>query len=91
MHNVEDLGALTPKPFALEELGAGEVGFVVANIKRISESRIGDTITDDARPAPGPLLGFEEIKSMVFAGLYPVDSSAYENPLRDAIDKLQPQ
>ena len=87
VYNVEELGVLTPKPVRVEQLAAGEVGFVIANIKRISESRIGDTITDDARPAPGPLPGFEDIKSMVFAGLYPVDSSAYEN-LRDAIDKL---
>ena len=70
VYNVEELGVLTPKPVRVEQLGAGEVGFVVANIKRISESRIGDTITDDSRPAPGPLPGFEEVKSMVFAGLY---------------------
>ncbi|MGA3324140.1 MAG: translation elongation factor 4 [Terriglobia bacterium] len=88
VYNVEELGVLTPKPVRVEQLGPGEVGFVIANIKRISESRIGDTITDDAHPAPGPLPGFEEIKSMVFAGLYPVDSSGYEN-LRDAIDKLR--
>ena len=88
VYNVEELGVLTPKPVHVEQLGAGEVGFVVANIKRIAESRIGDTITDDSRPAGGPLPGFEEIKSMVFAGLYPVDSSGYEN-LRDAIDKLR--
>jgi GTP-binding protein LepA len=88
VYNVEELGVLTPKPVRVERLAAGEVGFVIANIMRISESRIGDTITDDARPAPGPLPGFEDIKSMVFAGLYPVDSSAYEN-LRDAIDKLK--
>ena len=88
VYNVEELGVLTPKPVRVEQLAAGEVGFVIANIKRISESRIGDTITDDARPATGPLPGFEDIKSMVFAGLYPVESSAYEN-LRDAIDKLK--
>ncbi len=88
VYNVEELGVLTPKPVRVEQLGPGEVGFVIANIKRISESRIGDTITDDARPASGPLPGFEEIKSMVFAGLYPVDTSGYEN-LRDAIDKLR--
>jgi GTP-binding protein LepA len=88
VYNVEELGVLTPKPVRVDQLAAGEVGFVIANIKRISESRIGDTITDDARPASGPLPGFEEIKSMVFAGLYPVDTSAYEN-LRDAIDKLK--
>jgi len=88
LYNVEELGVLTPKPVRVDQLAAGEVGFVIANIKRISESRIGDTITDDARPASGPLPGFEEIKSMVFAGLYPVDSSGYEN-LRDAIEKLR--
>ena len=88
VYTVEDLGVLTPKPVPVEELVAGEVGFVIANIKRISESRIGDTITEDARPAAGPLPGFEDIKSMVFAGIYPVESSAYEN-LRDAIDKLR--
>jgi GTP-binding protein LepA len=88
VYNVEELGVLTPKPVRVDELAAGEVGFVIANIKRISESRIGDTITDDARPASGPLPGFEDIKSMVFAGVYPVESSAYEN-LRDAIDKLR--
>ena len=88
VYNVEELGVLTPKPVRIDELSAGEVGFVIANIKKISESRIGDTITDDARPAAGPLPGFEDIKSMVFAGLYPVESSDYEN-LRDAIDKLK--
>jgi len=88
VYNVEELGVLTPKPLRVEQLAAGEVGFVIANIKRISDTRIGDTITDDARPSPGPLPGFEEIKSMVFAGLYPVDSSGYEN-LRDAIEKLR--
>ena len=88
VYNVEELGILSPKPVRVEQLTAGEVGFVIANIKKISESRIGDTITDDARPASGPLPGFEEIKSMVFAGLYPVESSEYEN-LRDAIDKLK--
>jgi GTP-binding protein LepA len=88
VYNVEELGVLTPKPVRVEQLAAGEVGFVIANIKRISESRIGDTITDDTRPASGPLPGFEDIKSMVFAGVYPVESSAYEN-LRDAIDKLR--
>jgi GTP-binding protein LepA len=88
VYNVEELGVLTPKPVRVDQLSAGEVGFVIANIKNISESRIGDTITDDARPAAGPLPGFEDIKSMVFAGLYPVESSDYEN-LRDAIDKLK--
>ncbi|MGD1155718.1 MAG: translation elongation factor 4 [Terriglobia bacterium] len=88
VYNVEELGVLTPKPVRVERLEAGEVGFMIANIKRISDTRIGDTVTDDARPATTPLPGFEEIKPMVFAGLYPVDASGYE-PLRDALEKLR--
>ena len=71
VYTVEELGVLTPKPVRVERLEAGEVGFVIANIKRISDTRIGDTITDDTRPAAAPFPGFEEIKPMVFAGLYP--------------------
>jgi GTP-binding protein LepA len=88
VYTVEDLGVMTPKPVRVENLRAGDVGFMIANIKRIADTRIGDTITDDARPAVAPLPGFEEIKPMVFAGLYPVDASSYE-PLRDALDKLR--
>jgi GTP-binding protein LepA len=88
VYTVEELGVLTPKPLRVEALCAGEVGFVFANIKRISDTRIGDTLTDDERPATVPLPGFEEIKPMVFAGLYPVDASGYE-PLRDALEKLR--
>jgi GTP-binding protein LepA len=84
---VESLGALTPKPVVLEELAAGDVGFIVANIKRVADARVGDTVTEAARPAP-PLPGFEAIKPMVFAGLYPVQAHAYEG-LRDALGKLQ--
>jgi GTP-binding protein LepA len=88
VYNVEELGVLTPKPVPVQSLEAGEVGFVVANIKRVSDTRIGDTITEDQRPASAPLPGFEEIKPMVFAGLYPVEASAYE-VLRDALEKLR--
>ena len=88
VYNVEELGVLTPKPVRVERLEAGEVGFMIANIKRISDTRIGDTVTDDARPATTPLPGFEEIKPLVFAGLYAVDASGYE-PLRDALEKLR--
>ncbi len=88
VYNVEELGVLTPKPVRVEELAAGEVGFMVANIKRVQDTRVGDTITDDARPAAEQLPGFEEVKPMVFAGLYPVDASDYEL-LRDALDKLR--
>jgi GTP-binding protein LepA len=87
VYEVESLGALTPKPVVLEALGAGEVGFVTANIKRVADARVGDTIIEADRPAP-PLPGFEAIKPMVFAGLYPVQAHHYE-ALRDALGKLQ--
>ncbi|HUI40520.1 MAG TPA: translation elongation factor 4 [Terriglobia bacterium] len=88
VYTVEEMGILTPKPVRVEALEAGEVGFIIANIKRVSDTRIGDTITDDQRPAFDPLPGFEEIKPMVFAGLYPVEANAYEL-LRDALEKLR--
>src|SRR2546429_9649941 len=87
VYEVEQLGTLTPKPVALEELEAGDVGFVVANIKRVADARMGDTVTDASRPVPA-LPGFEAIKPMVFAGLFPVLADDYE-PLRDALGKLQ--
>jgi len=87
IYEVENLGALTPKPIVLDELAAGDVGFVIANIKRVADARVGDTIVEADRPA-APLPGFEAIKPMVFAGLYPVLADEYE-PLRDALGKLQ--
>jgi GTP-binding protein LepA len=87
VYEVETLGTLTPKPVALEELEAGDVGFIVANIKRVAEARMGDTVTEASRPAPA-LPGFEAIKPMVFAGMFPVLADEYE-PLRDALGKLQ--
>jgi GTP-binding protein LepA len=87
VYEVESLGALTPKPAVLQELSAGEVGFVIANIKRVADSRVGDTVIEADRPAPA-LPGFEAIKPMVFAGLYPVQAHHYE-ALRDALGKLQ--
>jgi GTP-binding protein LepA len=86
-YEVEQLGTLTPKPVALEELEAGDVGFIVANIKRVADARMGDTVIEVDRPAPA-LPGFEAIKPMVFAGLFPVLADDYE-PLRDALGKLQ--
>jgi len=88
VYTVEELGILTPKPVRVPSLETGEVGFVIANIKRVSDTRIGDTITDHDRPAFDPLPGFEDTKPMVFAGLYPVEASAYE-VLRDALEKLR--
>ncbi len=87
-YTVEDLGVLTPKPIPVTQLRAGEVGYIAANIKQVLDTRIGDTITDDHRPAAEPLPGFEDIKPMVFAGLYPVEATEYEN-LRDALEKLR--
>jgi GTP-binding protein LepA len=85
---VENLGVLTPKPVPIEQLEAGEVGFLIANMKTVSDTKIGDTITDAEHPAIEPLPGFEELKPMVFAGLYTVD--AHEHTiLRDALEKLR--
>jgi GTP-binding protein LepA len=88
VYTIEELGIRTPKPVRVEALHAGEVGFFIANIKRVADTRIGDTVTEHDRPAAEPLPGFEEIKPMVFAGLYPVDASDYEL-LRDALEKLR--
>jgi GTP-binding protein LepA len=78
----------TPKPLIVDGLAAGEVGFVVAGIKKISDTKIGDTLTEEKRPAAEPLPGFKEVKPMVFAGLYPVDADQYAE-LRDALEKLR--
>jgi GTP-binding protein LepA len=86
--DVETLGVLTPKPIEIDELVAGEVGFMVANNKTVSDTKIGDTITDDARPALEPLPGFEELKPMVFAGLYTVEAHEH-TALREALEKLR--
>jgi GTP-binding protein LepA len=88
VHEVEGLGYQSPKPIPCDELAAGEAGFVFANIKTVSDAKIGDTITDALRPAAEPLPGFQEIKPMVFAGLYPVESHEH-GLLRDALEKLR--
>ncbi len=85
---VEGLGYQSPKPVPNEELSAGEVGFLYANIKTISDALIGDTITDAVHPAAAALPGFEPIKPMVFAGLYTCESSEH-GLLRDALEKLR--
>jgi GTP-binding protein LepA len=86
--NVEQVGIITPKFQEVDELSVGEVGFVAAGIKRIADCKIGDTITEDAHPTAEALPGFQEVKPMVFAGLYPTDNAQYEG-LRDALEKLQ--
>ena len=88
MFEVEGLGYQSPKPVPCDELAAGEVGFVFANIKTVSDAKIGDTITSVEAPASEPLPGFEEVKAMVFAGLYPVESHEHGR-LREALEKLR--
>jgi len=87
-YDVEDLGVFSPKAEPRDTLSVGEVGFVIANIKKISDCQIGDTLTDDKTPTTQPFPGFREIKPMVFAGLYPTDAAQYED-LRDAMEKLR--
>jgi GTP-binding protein LepA len=87
-YDVEGLGYQSPKAIPLPELGAGEVGYIYANIKNVADAQIGDTITDALNPAPEALPGFEAIKPMVFAGLYPVESHEH-GLLRDALEKLR--
>ncbi len=87
-YEIDDLGVFSPKAIPAEELSVGEVGFVVANIKRVADAKIGDTITEVARPTTEPFPGFKELKPMVFAGLYPVESHQYSE-LRDALEKLR--
>src|SRR6266705_243617 len=87
-YQVETLGVNRPRPTPIDELAAGEVGFLTASIKAVADVQIGDTVTETARPTTEPFPGYQEIKPMVFAGLYPVDTNQYED-LRDALDKLR--
>ena len=82
------LGVFSPKATEVDELGVGEVGFLVANIKNVGDAKIGDTITETARQTSEPFPGFKELKPMVFAGLYPVESHQYAE-LREALEKLR--
>jgi GTP-binding protein LepA len=85
---IDQIGVFSPKPVPIDDLGPGEVGFVVANIKTVSDAKIGDTITETSRPAAEAFPGFKELKPMVFAGLYPVESHQYSE-LREALEKLR--
>jgi GTP-binding protein LepA len=87
-YEIEQVGVFSPKPTPVDELGAGEVGFLTAGIKRVADAKIGDTITEVARPTAEPFPGFRELKPMVFAGLYPVEGHEYPE-LRDALEKLR--
>ena len=87
-YDVEQVGVFTPKPVQVDELGVGEVGFFTATIKKVSDAKLGDTVTEAARRAVEPFPGFRELKPMVFAGLYPVEGHEYPE-LRDALEKLR--
>ena len=87
-YEIEQVGVFSPKPVDTDALGVGEVGFVIAGIKQVEDARIGDTLTEAARPTSVPFPGFRELKPMVFAGLYPVEGHEYPE-LRDALDKLR--
>jgi GTP-binding protein LepA len=87
-YQVETLGVNRPRPTPIDKLSVGEVGFLTASIKEVADVQIGDTITSSQTPTKEPFPGFQEIKPMVFAGLYPVDTGQYEE-LRDALDKLR--
>ena len=87
-HPCEQVGVFTPKSLPRPQLSAGEVGFVIAGIKELKDAKVGDTITLVNQPAEQPLPGFKEVKPQVFAGLYPVESSEYDQ-LRDSLEKLK--
>lgn len=87
-HEVTELGVSTPKEEKVKELVSGDVGYVCASIKKISDVKIGDTITLDDNPAKEVLPGYKEIKPMVYSGIYPVETNKY-NDLRDALEKLK--
>ena len=87
-HLVDRVGCMRPKIEQLEELAAGEIGFITAQIKEVAQTRVGDTITDAKRPAVQALPGFKEVQSVVFCGLFPVDANDFEK-LRESISKLR--
>jgi GTP-binding protein LepA len=87
-YEVLKIGAFTPHPVEMPEMAAGEVGFIIAGIKVLQDAKVGDTITHLNRCADKPLAGFQEVKPMVYSGLYPIDSGDYD-ALRDAMEKLR--
>lgn len=88
VHKVEEVGLFNPDRRPIKELSAGQVGYVIAGIKTVADTRIGDTITDDDRPAPKPLPGFVEVKPVVFSSIYPVSTDDYPD-LVDALEKYK--
>ncbi len=86
-YEVAEVGVFRPAPEACDALSAGEVGYLICNMKSLSDTRVGDTVTDADNPAPEPLPGYAEVKPVVFSGMYPANATDYEE-LRDALDKL---
>lgn len=86
-HEVEQVGIFSPKAVPVDRLGVGEVGYAIVGLKNVAEAKIGDTVTESSRPTAEAFPGFMELKPMVFAGLYPVESHQYPE-LRDALEKL---
>jgi GTP-binding protein LepA len=87
-YEVQQVGVFTPEMRQVEELSAGQVGYLTASIKRVSDAKVGETITEAARPTVEPFPGYRDAKPMVFAGLYPIEDTDYE-ALRDALEKLR--
>src|SRR6266568_4203385 len=87
-HQIERVGIFSPKGVTVPELGPGEIGFITAGIKTVADCRVGDTITEDRRPADAPLPGFQPVQPVVFCGMFPTDSADYER-LRDGLAKLR--
>jgi len=87
-YEIENVGIFTPKAKDVEELNAGEIGFIITGIKSLSETKVGDTICDPSDPLKKPLSGFKPSKPVVFCGLFPVDSSEYQK-LKDGLAKLK--
>ena len=87
-HTVDKVGVFTPKPLPVTELGPGEIGFITSGIKTVADCKIGDTITEDRRPAAAPLPGFKPLQPVVFCGLFPADAADYDH-LRDSLSKLR--
>ncbi len=88
VHQIERVGVFTPKAVQVDALGPGEIGFITAGIKTVADCRVGDTITEDRRPAASPLPGFKPVQPVVFCGLFPTDAADYER-LRDSLAKLR--
>jgi GTP-binding protein LepA len=88
VHEVLEVGVISPEPIPSDGLAAGEVGYLISGVKDVRQARVGDTLTSSAKPAKEPLVGYDHPKPMVFSGLYPIDGDQYPD-LRDALDKLR--